>query len=105
MFESAVMVADEASLLITIPHVGPDLIVVDFSLPVAGQRHIVQRLGEQFPDLKVIVLSVHSEPEAARAAREAGAAGYVLKRTAVTDLVEAVRAVREGNTYVSPTVE
>jgi DNA-binding NarL/FixJ family response regulator len=105
MFEEVVMVADESSLLSAIPRVGPDLVVVDLSLPVAGHRHIVQRLGEQFPGLKMIVLSVHSEAEAARAALSAGAAGYVLKRTAVTDMTEAVRAVRGGNTYVSPTVD
>ena len=95
MFEAVVMVADEASLLAAIPRVQPDLVVVDLSLPVAGQRHIVQRLGELFPALKVIVLGVHSEAEAARAVLSAGAAGFVLKRTAVRDLAEAVRAVRE----------
>jgi DNA-binding NarL/FixJ family response regulator len=105
MFETVVMVADEGSLLVAIPRVQPDLVVVDLSLPVAGHCHIVQRLGEQFPGLKVIVLSVHSEAEAARAALDAGAAGFVLKRTAVTDLAEAVRAVRGGNRYVSPTVD
>jgi DNA-binding NarL/FixJ family response regulator len=105
MFEAVVMVGDEESLLATIPRVRPDLVVVDLSLPVAGHRHIVQRLGEQFPALKVIVLSVHSEAEAAQAVLSEGAAGYVLKRTAVTDLVEAVHAVRRGNTYVSPTVD
>ena len=105
MFEVIVMVADETSLLATVPLVRPDLVVVDLSLPVAGHRHIVRRLGEQFPALKVIVLGVHSEAEAARAALSAGAAGYVLKRTAGTDLAEAVRAFRRGNTYVSPTVD
>ena len=59
----------------------------------------------QFPALKVIVLSVHSEAEAARSALRAGAAGYVLKRTAGTDLREAVCAVRGGRTYVSPAVD
>jgi DNA-binding NarL/FixJ family response regulator len=105
LFETVVMVGDEASLLAAIPRLQPDVVVVDLSLPVAGDRHIVHRLGEKFPALKVIVLSVHSEPEAARSALGAGAAGYVLKRTAVTDLAEAVRAVRRGSTYVSPTVD
>ncbi len=99
------MVADEESLLAAIPRVQPDLVVVDLSLPVDGHPHIVERLGQQFPALKVIVLSIHTEAEAARAALRAGAAGFVLKRTAVTDLNEAVRAVRGGKTYVSPTVD
>lgn len=104
MFEAVVMVGDEASLLAAIPRVQPDLVVVDLSLPIVGDRHIVQRLGERFPTLRVIALSVHSEAEAARAALGAGATGYVLKRTAATDLAEAVRAVLGGKSYVSATV-
>ena len=104
LFEVLVMVADEASLLAVIPRLNPDLVVVDLSLPVKGRRHIVQQLGERFPTLKVIVLGVHSEPEAARAALSSGAAGYVLKRTAGTDLAEAVLSVRSGRTYISASV-
>jgi DNA-binding NarL/FixJ family response regulator len=105
MFESVVMVGDEASLLAAIPRLRPDLVVVDLSLPVAGQPYIVRRLGEKFPGLKMIVLSVHSETEAVRAVMCEGAAGFVLKRTAVTDLGEAVDAIRAGGVYVSPTVD
>ena len=105
MFETVVMVGDEASLLAMIPRVQPDLVVVDLSLPVAGDRHIIQRLGELFPNLKVVALGVYSEAEAARSALGAGAAGYVLKRAAGTDLAEAIPAVRKGETYVSPSVD
>jgi DNA-binding NarL/FixJ family response regulator len=101
---TVVMVADEASLLAAAGRVQPDLVVVDLSLPVAGSRNIVAQLGERFPLLRVIALSVHDEPEAARAALKVGARGYVLKRTAVTDLVEAVGVVLAGGTYVSPAV-
>ncbi len=96
LFAAVVMVADEESLLATIPRVQPDLVVVDLSLPVEGHPHIVGRLGKQFPALKVIVLSIHTETEAAQAALRAGAVGFVLKRTAVTDLNEAVVRVRGG---------
>jgi DNA-binding NarL/FixJ family response regulator len=50
----------------------------------------------------VIVLSVHDESTAVHQVLAAGVAGFVLKRTAATDLVEAVRAVLGGGTYVSP---
>ena len=105
LFDVVVMVSDEVSLLAAIPRLKPDLVVVDLSLPVAGYGHIVERLGKQFPTLKVIVLSVHSEAEAVRAALAAGAAGFVLKRTAVTDLRQAVGNIRNGNAYVSPSVD
>src|SRR3954447_14659128 len=91
LFETVVMVADEASLLAAIPRLRPDLVVVDMSLPVAGHRNIVAQCGEMFPSLGLVVLSVHDEPAAAAAATRAGARGYVLKRTAATDLAAAIR--------------
>ena len=105
IFGVVVMVGDESSLLAAIPRLQPDLVVVDMSLPVTGDRHVAQQLGEAFPALKVIVLSVHSEAVGAQAAFSAGAVGYVLKRTAATDLPEAVSAVLSGGRYVSPSVD
>jgi CheY-like chemotaxis protein len=102
LFEVVVMVADEVSLFEAITKMTPDLVVVDLSLPVRGSCNIMRPLNSRYPALKVIVLSVHDEPAAVTASFEAGAAGFVLKRTAVRDLVEAVQAVREGRTYVSP---
>jgi DNA-binding NarL/FixJ family response regulator len=105
LFEAVVMVGDEASLLVAIRRLQADLVVVDLSLPVAGTRNIVQRLGELFPGLKVVALGVYSEVEAARSVLSAGAAGYVLKRTAGTDMADAIPAVRRGEAYVSPSVD
>ena len=96
MFKAVVMVGDEASLLAASARLRPDMVVVDLSLPVAGDRHIIQRVGELFPGLKVIALGVYSEAEAARSVLGAGAAGYVLKRAAGTDLADAIPAVRRG---------
>ncbi len=104
LFDTVVMVADEASLLAAIPRLQPDLVLVDLSLPVAGNRNIAARCGEKFPILGFIVLSVHDEPAAAAAAMRTGAKGYVLKRTAATDLAAAIGAVLGGGTYISPDV-
>ena len=101
-FATTVMVADERSLLEAITRMEPDLVVVDLSLPVSGGVNIVRRLGSRCPGLKVIVLSVHHEQPAIAQALGAGAAGFVLKRTAAMDLVPAVDAVLRGETYVCP---
>jgi DNA-binding NarL/FixJ family response regulator len=103
-FETVVMVADEALLLVLIPKLQPDLVLVDLSMPVAGQQNIVARCGERLPKLGIIVLSVHDVPEAAAAMMRTGARGYVLKRTAATDLAAAIAAVLAGGTYISPSV-
>jgi DNA-binding NarL/FixJ family response regulator len=101
-FAATVMVADETSLLEAVPRMEPDLVVVDLSLPAAGGVNVVQTLFSRFPGLRVIVLSVHDEQTALFQTLAAGAAGFVLKRTAGIDLTVAVEAVLRGETYVSP---
>ena len=105
LFESVVMVADYTSLFDAVTTLGPDLAVVDLSLPVAGDVNIVSELKQRFPDLKVVAMSVHDEEVAVDDVMEAGAEGFVLKRSAATDLIPAVRAVASGRTYVSPAVK
>ena len=102
LFDATMMVADEESLLAAADRVRPDLIVVDLSLPVLGEINVARRIRNKFPETKFIILSVHDEVVAINECLEAGAAGFVLKRSAVTDLVPAVEAVLRGESYVSP---
>jgi DNA-binding NarL/FixJ family response regulator len=103
-FETVFMVADEASLIEAAEKLKPDLIVADLSLPVTKEINIVRRLKTAFPDIKLIILSIHDERAAVGECMEAGAGGVVLKRRAVDDLIPAVEAVLKGRTYVSPSV-
>jgi DNA-binding NarL/FixJ family response regulator len=101
-FAATVMVADESSLLEAVARLEPDLVVVDLSLPVSGGINAVRTLCGRHPGLRVIVLSVHDEAVALTQALGAGAAGFVLKRTAASDLPAAVEAVLRGESYISP---
>src|SRR5262249_2655033 len=103
-FAVIVMVADERSLLETVERVLPDLVIVDLSMPVEEETNIARRLKGRFPNLSLIVLSVHDEPTVVSQILKAGVAGFVLKRTAATDLLPAVQEVLCGGTYVSPTL-
>ena len=105
-FEAVVMVADESSLLHTVEKVRPGLAIVDISFPRIDPNNgnIVAMLRERFPDLKLILLSVHDEPVAAQRMLEMGAAAFVLKRSATTDLLAAIEKVLGGATFVSPAV-
>jgi two-component system response regulator DegU len=105
VFDIVVMVADEKSLLDCLEKTRPDLVVVDLSLPVTEEINISRRIRKRNPDMKVIVLSVHDEQTAVHDCLSAGAAGFVLKRTAINDLIPAVWEVLKGRTYVSPSVE
>ena len=104
MFEKVFMVADEGSLLDAAEKIKPDLIIADLSLPVTMEINIARRLHKTFPEIKLIILSVHDEPAAISECMEAGAAGFVLKRTAVDDLVPAIEAILQDGSYISSAV-
>jgi DNA-binding NarL/FixJ family response regulator len=102
VFSAVVMVADEGSLLEAIERLDPDLVVVDLSMPVEEGANIARQLKGRYPGLRLLVLSVHDDPTLAGLILDAGAAGFVLKRTAATDLLPAVEAALRGGSYVSP---
>ena len=105
VFDKVFMVADEGSLLEAAEKINPDLIVADLSLPVSREINIARRLKKAFPDIKLIILSVHDEPTAITECLEAGATGFVLKRSAVDDLVPAIEAILDGGHYISPALQ
>ena len=100
-FDKVFMVADEGSLLEAAEKIVPNLIIADLSLPVSKEVNIARRLKKVFPEIKLIILSIHDEPTAITECMEAGVAGFVLKRTAVNDLVPAIEAVMQGSKYIS----
>ena len=103
-FEAVIMVADESSLFQAVDKLQPACVVVDVSFPCSAgaSENVVSLLHKRVPDLKLIALSVHDERVVAERVLELGAAGFVLKRSAVTDLLPAIDAVLLGGTYVSP---
>jgi two-component system NarL family response regulator len=82
----------------------PDLLVLDVGLPEIDGIEVARRLRASLPALKLLALSIHSEERFVQAMLNAGANGYLLKTSAVTELVQAIRAVTQGKLYVSPDV-
>ena len=83
----------------------PSVLVLDLNMP--GQLtslEAIPRVAEVSPGTRVVVLTMQEDPEFARQALRAGAAGYVLKEAADDELVEAVRRVATGGTYLNPTL-
>ena len=101
-FGTVVMVADEASLLDGAARLRPEVAVVDLSLARDGGLGWLEALRRSCPDLKVIVLSVHDEANIRRAALEAGADAFVLKRAIVTDLLPTIDRLREEAEAAAP---
>jgi DNA-binding NarL/FixJ family response regulator len=79
----------------------PDLALLDISMPDMTGLETAQKLLELIPSCKIIFVSMHSRPEFVREAFAAGAMGYVLKRAAASELLDAMQEVLKGNVYIS----
>ncbi|MFO1487334.1 MAG: response regulator transcription factor [Verrucomicrobiota bacterium] len=79
----------------------PSLVFIDISMPGLNGLEAVARLTKEFPDVRVVILSMHENQEYVWRALKAGAVGYLLKRAATTELSAALEAVREGRIYLS----
>ena len=82
----------------------PDIVLMDLSMPELNGADATRAILEHEPQCRVIVLSMYAEREYVRRAVKAGALGYVVKRSAATELVEAIRAVHAGSRYLSQKV-
>jgi len=82
----------------------PDVVLMDLSMPELNGADAARAILERDPKCRVIVLSMYSDREYVRRALKAGAAGYVVKRSAAKEVVEAIRAVFGGGRYLSPRV-
>lgn len=78
----------------------PDVVIMDISMPELNGLEATRLLREKHPSLQVVILSMHADAEYLFRAFEAGAAGYLLKESAVAEIVKAIRAVRAGRRYV-----
>jgi DNA-binding NarL/FixJ family response regulator len=103
-FEAVIMVADEVSLFESAGRLHSELAVVDLALSRGNGLELVRRLRSRFPDMKVIVVSVHDQSNVGRSVIDAGANGFVVKRSIATDLLAATDAVLAGQPYMSPAV-
>jgi two-component system NarL family response regulator len=79
----------------------PQVLLVDIGLPDLSGIEVARAVRVRAPDVRLVALSIHDEPEIVRNMLEAGASGYVLKSAALDDLVQALRVVVQGGTYLS----
>ncbi|HEY9283784.1 MAG TPA: response regulator transcription factor [Pyrinomonadaceae bacterium] len=82
----------------------PDVVVMDISMPEMNGLKATERLKTQCPEIKVLTLTRHADDAYLRKLLQAGASGYLLKKSASGELVRAIRAVAAGSTYLDPAV-
>jgi two-component system, NarL family, response regulator NreC len=83
---------------------GPDMVLLDLSMPRMTGLDAIKEIKRINPDVKIIVLTVHSSEEYILATLQAGADGYVLKEAHSAELQTAIRHVLEGRRYLSPSI-
>jgi DNA-binding NarL/FixJ family response regulator len=82
----------------------PDVLLADVAMPGMGGLEAAERLRREFPDVRVVMLSMHANEEYVLQALRAGASGYLLKDAASVELDLALRAAVSGQTYLSPAI-
>jgi DNA-binding NarL/FixJ family response regulator len=82
----------------------PDVVLMDISMPLMNGLEAAERMRKEFPEIKVIIVSMHANEEYVWHALRTGAAGYLLKGANASELEVALAAVARGETYLSPSV-
>jgi DNA-binding NarL/FixJ family response regulator len=82
----------------------PDLVIMDLSMPGMNGMDALKEIKDRIPEVKALVLTVHSEEEYVLASLQAGANGYVLKDATQNELLVAAERVLDGKTYLSPDI-
>jgi DNA-binding NarL/FixJ family response regulator len=101
-FDLVGIVEDGRALIEAVQRLRPNVVVTDITMPHLNGIDALVQLRRDDRDVRVVLLTMHKDIAYARRAIDAGALGYVLKHSASTELVVAVRAALDGRTYVTP---
>jgi DNA-binding NarL/FixJ family response regulator len=95
---------DGREALALVEDLRPDVLLTDISMPHTSGLELAARVSEEHPATHVIILSMHASEEYATRALRAGVLGYILKDSSLAELELAVRAVSQGEIYLSPAI-
>lgn len=82
----------------------PDVLVLDISMPDLDGISVTRKLKPNFPDLCILILTLHEDEAMLKEAIKAGASGYILKRAAESELISAIQVILRGDMYVDPSM-
>lgn len=83
---------------------GPNIVIMDLSMPGMGGLEATRQLSQIAPDVRVLILTVHEEESLLKEVIRAGAAGYIIKRAVEDELIHAIRVIARGDMYVHPSM-
>jgi DNA-binding NarL/FixJ family response regulator len=97
-------VADGRALVAAAQTLKPDVVVVDISMPLLNGLEAGRQIKQRLRSVKLVFLTMNEDPDLAAEAFRAGASAYLLKRSAVSELMTAIREVMQGRSYITPLV-
>ena len=97
-------VQDGRALVAAAEQLKPDLIVLDIAMPSLNGLEAGRQIKQKQKDIKLVFLTMNEDPDLAAAAFRSGASGYLIKRSAASELLTAIREVMRGRSYVTPLV-
>ena len=97
-------VSDGRALVAAAEQLKPDVVILDISMPLLNGLDAGRQIKQKLRNTKLIFLTMNEDADLAAEAFRAGASGYLLKRSAASELMTAVREVMQGRSYVTPLV-
>ncbi|MGL5835617.1 MAG: response regulator [Waterburya sp.] len=98
------VVQDGNSVIAQIETTEPDVVILDLELPGIDSIKLIQKIQNKFPELKVLILTIHREQDYVRRAIYSGAKGYILKGSPPQELIDAISAIYKGYTQFSQSI-
>jgi DNA-binding NarL/FixJ family response regulator len=102
--EVVAIVTDGHALLEAATSLKPDVVVVDIAMPLLNGLEACRQLKQKMRSLKFIFLTMNEDPDLVDEAMKVGASGYVLKKSAASELLQAIQAALRGKFYVTPQI-
>ncbi len=99
--EVVATVGDGRALLDSAIRLKPDVVVVDIAMPLLNGLEASRQLKQRVPGVKIIFLTMNEDPELAVEAMKSGASGYILKKSAASELLQAIQLALRGKSYVT----
>lgn len=103
-FDVVGQAADGRALVAAAERLKPDVIVLDISMPLLNGLEAARQIKQKQKTVKLIFLTMTEDPDLASEAFRIGAAGYLLKRSAASELTTAIREVVQGRSYITPLI-
>jgi DNA-binding NarL/FixJ family response regulator len=104
-FEVVGTVTDGRAALTLAQKLKPDVVILDIAMPMLNGLEAARQFRAIMPHLKVVFVTMNPDPDMAQEALKVGASGYLLKTSAASELIKAIREVMRGLKYVTPTIQ